>query len=377
MTYSHSHNTSQSGVILITTLWILLILSVIALGFSIDLQLEARLARNQMDTHQAYYLARAGIVRAMVELKNDALLDHKSKTTIYDGLSDCWATNEDTEKIFKNVELEDGKYTVTVVDELSKLNINKASAKMFEGLFRALEFDEDDSKYFALAIVDYRDVDQSYNLDTTYTEEGFYYNNTDTTKAPEHFKNADFTSPEELLKVPGMTPSILYKKRKLYGHPDVQVALIDLLTVHGNGLVNVNTAILPVLTAIILSLSEEDVDNSITIAQKIIDHRDGSDGEPGTTDDKPYTNPAEVGNDMGTSNAVLASAIVQALRTNTDMFNIISVGEISRSKTTVQSLVKREWVVTQLTDEERREFENENKGIKEGVKLQTLNWMEY
>lgn len=364
------------GAILVTTLWILMILSIIAMGFSIDLQLEARLSRNQLDIHQSYYLARAGINRAIIELKNDAMLDHKARKAVYDALSDSWALTEDTKKIFTDVEIGEGTYTVRVEDETGRLNINKATMKMFEGLFRSLNFDEDDSKMYAVAIIDYRDPDDLYALDTTITEEDFYFAGQDTTKIRK-FKNADYISPDELLRVPGITPEILYKKRPVKDNPEMKVALIDLLTVEGDGLVNINTAPLPVITALILSFGQDmDVDDAMTIAQRIVDRRNGSDGEPGTSDDKPYTNTADVASELGTLNPILSSTISQGVRVTSNLFRITATGEINHARSTIQALVKREWVVTTLTDQEKKEFENETRTSKEGVQIQILRWNE-
>ncbi len=367
----------EQGVILITTLWILMILSVIALGFSIELQLEARMSRTQLDTHQAYYLARAGVIRTLVELKNDAILDHRTRNAIYDAPGDCWANNEETEKIYKDIPLGEGTYTVVIQDELGKMNINKATVKMFEGLFQALDYKEDDAKYFATAIVDYRDGDSDYNQDSSYTEEEFYYGSKDTTLAKEHFKNEDFVSPVELLNVPGFKPEMLYEPRGIYGNPDLKVSLIDLLTVEGDGMTNVNTAPLPVLTAMILSMVDEDVENAISIAQNLNDRILGSDGEPGTSDDKPFTNAGEVATELGPINPLLGARLSRTVRTDSNLFRIQSTGQIGKAKTTVEALVKREWVVTLLTSEEMEMMENQFKGAKEGVRVQILKWQEF
>jgi type II secretory pathway component PulK len=367
----------KDGVVLITTLWILLILSVLALGFTIDLQLEARMARTQMDTHQAYYLARAGVIRALVELKNDAILDHRTRNAIYDAPGDCWANNEETDKIYKDIELGEGTYTVKVQDELGKININKASLKMFEGLFQALDFKEDDAKFYATAIIDYRDGDDYYNQDSSYTEEEFYYGSKDTTHVKEHFKNAPFVSPIELLNVPGFKPEILYEPRAIYNNPDNKVALIDLLTVEGDGMTNVNTAPLPVLTAMILGMVDEDVGNAISIAENLEDRILGVDRMPGTDDDKPFTNAGEVATELGPINPLLGARLSRTVRTDSNMFKIISVGKIGKAQTTVEALVKREWVVTILTPEELEMMENQFKGAREGVRVQILKWQEY
>src|SRR4029077_9426641 len=134
-------------------------------------------------------------------------------------------------QIYDHVKLGEGTYTVKVVDESGKVNINKASKKMLEGLFLALNFDKDDAKFYAGAIVDFRDPDDTYLNDTAQTEAEFYYPSEDSTTAKLHFKNSDFVSPDELLQVPGMTPEILYKPREIYGDTQTKVALIDLVTV--------------------------------------------------------------------------------------------------------------------------------------------------
>ncbi len=372
---------TESGVILIITLWVLLILSVIALGFSIELHLEARLARYQVDSHTAYYLAKAGIERAMVELKNDLVLDHKSRTAIYDGLDDSWSWTDDTKDIFDHFKLGEGTYTVNVVDEYSKLNINYASEPMLEGLFKALNFDDDDAKFYAGAIIDYRKPDDTYLFDTTQSKEEFYYPSEDSTLAKAHFKNANdstgYVTPDELLQSPGMTPDILFTPREVYGDPETKIALINLVTVDGDGTININTAPLPSLTAVVIGLGEPDMDNALTIAEKIISHRNGADGEPGTDDDQPYINAGQISGDIGPLSPVLATRINSVMKTSSNLFEITSVGEVSRAKKKIKALVQRDWIVTTLTPEEQEDIENSSVSTKEGVKLQIKRWMEY
>ncbi len=371
---------NRRGVILITTLWILLILSVIALTFSIELQLEARIARTQIDVHEAYYIARGGIYRAVVELKNDGILDHRVRTAPYDSLGDCWNITDDTRENFVDVPLGDGTYTVSVVDEMSKLNLNKATIRQLEGLFRALEFSDDDAKTFAVSIVDYRDDDTIYSIDSSRTEEEFYFNNTDTTGTVVNLKNDLFSSPEELLRIPGITPKVLFTKRSIYGYPDQKYSIADLLTVEGDGKINVNTAPLPVLVAILLTFEPKgDIDQITTIATKLEEHRNGGDGENGTTDDKPYVNAGEIGPDLGALAGYVVGVegtIYNYITVSSQLYRITSTGKKGRAKSTVQALVKREWVITNLTEEEKADFELENKGVKEGIQIHLLRWSE-
>ncbi|MDI6784750.1 MAG: type II secretion system protein GspK, partial [bacterium] len=294
---------NQDGVVLIITLWILLILSTIALGFAFELHLESRLARYQLDSHTAAYLAQAGINRAMVELKNDLLLDRKARPQIIDSLGENWANNENTDEYYTDIELGEGKYSVTVTDEYSKININYMTREMLITLLTVmhpeLADNEDLTNLMADALTDYRDLDTQYWKDTT-LEEGTYYNpeSANTEAPPFQFKNAPFETVDELLNLPGFTPALLYGKvvPAFAGmtSPLRKQGLNELLTVHGSGVINLNTAPYPVLITWFRS-GVPDLETAQDLAQQVIEHRDGIDEEPGTDDDKPFLNIAELG----------------------------------------------------------------------------------
>ncbi|MFH1860983.1 MAG: helix-hairpin-helix domain-containing protein [bacterium] len=102
----------QHGIALVLVLWLVLALAGIASGFIYMVRLEAQAVNNQKLKASALALAEAGIVHAAFLLKND--------TTILDSLNDEWAKPVEQQ-------LGEGTYSVTIVDEERKANINYAS----------------------------------------------------------------------------------------------------------------------------------------------------------------------------------------------------------------------------------------------------------
>ena len=101
---------SNKGSILITTLWIIAILSLLAMGIGFRSSLEVRLSKYNMDKLQAQYLAKAGIEKARERLLNDGHPD-------YDTLYECGISLEDEEtpeSIFgaQSNKLGDGSFSV-------------------------------------------------------------------------------------------------------------------------------------------------------------------------------------------------------------------------------------------------------------------------
>lgn len=232
---------NEKGVILIITLWVLAILSLLAISFSQRMRLEIKLAKFQIDSLKALYLAQAGINYALAKLKKDI--------NLYDSLNEDWAFKEE-------VELKQGKFSFYIEDEERKINLNTAPKSILEKL--GLEED------VVCNLIDWRDTDDNVTLPGGAEDE--YYQ---TLNLPYHCKNTSFESIEELLLVKKVTKQILY------GEDGIN----QWITVYGKGVVNINTASKTVLAAL---LNEE-------LAQNIINERSGPDLKEGTEDDKIYT----------------------------------------------------------------------------------------
>ena len=108
----------QSGSLLIITLWLVTILSMLAIAIARYLSLEVRVTKYQLAREQAAALARSGLYLAMRRLAADATTG-EPEDKAYDWAGDDWAEDPG---------VADGT-TVTVHDENGRLSLNGISAE--------------------------------------------------------------------------------------------------------------------------------------------------------------------------------------------------------------------------------------------------------
>lgn len=138
---------NKRGQVIIIILWILVILTVLAVTIGHRVSLALRLSRYQRDSLKAYSLAKGGINLAIAVLEEDGKKDTQGAPG-YDAPDEPWADNEQK---FKNISLgsdkdefatvyyvdkaggrEEIKYGVT--DEERKININTADKDLLKAL---------------------------------------------------------------------------------------------------------------------------------------------------------------------------------------------------------------------------------------------------
>ncbi|UCG55817.1 MAG: general secretion pathway protein GspK [Phycisphaerales bacterium] len=177
---------NKTGLVLVAVLWVVMLLMVIVAAVGRTSRLDTKVTVARMGEVRCSWACRAGIETAMAVLYED---ERES-----DCLLDLWSDNDED---FNNVMLRQCEFSVRVVDELGKLNVNVASRDQLMGL----EYMEQD---IADAIIDWRDSD-----DTVSTEgvEGGYYENLDFGYT---IRNGPFRTIRELLLVRGVTEELLY-----------------------------------------------------------------------------------------------------------------------------------------------------------------------
>ena len=261
---------TEQGSILIVVLWSLFFLAALALVINISITPQLDLAMRLRDRGMLYYFAKAGIKRAIIEIKAD-------ETGKYDTLNESWSHDEEA---FKEIELTDEGYfnlehlldgkedaeeekRYGLVDEEGRININTAPVDVLRNLFEIIgEASFQEATDIADSIVDWRDEDEEPSDNGA---ESPYYQDLDSA----YFcKNAAFEVLEELLLVREMTQTIFDKVK-------------DYITIYGEGAVNINTADVLVLQS--LGMSD-------TLAEKILLFREGDDGREATEDDNFFDN---------------------------------------------------------------------------------------
>ena len=134
---SHTLCKEQSGLSLVSTLWMLTILSILATQLLYSIHIEQRTQRNFLDRTKFHYAARAGFEWALARMRGDQ--------TPFDSLGESWA-----EPIEGQVE--DGiqvgnylNYRVTITDEASKVNLNIADVGLVSNLLTHAGASPDDA----------------------------------------------------------------------------------------------------------------------------------------------------------------------------------------------------------------------------------------
>ena len=242
---------TERGTALVLTLLIIITLAGLTLGFSSESGVELTLAGYAKDSTRAYQLARSGVNIALELLARDE--DFEMDTF-----------NEDWRK-FGSIPLAEGiveegvSFSGGMVDENSKININllrnsqgeideKREAQM-RRLFRAMGVKEERLN----PVLDWLDADDIERQDGA---EGYFYQNLE---EPYECANGPFLTVGQIFLVRGMRELERFGEKK-------SKRLMDYLTIHSDGKININTAPKEVLESL-----GENMDSAL--AEAIVEYR--------------------------------------------------------------------------------------------------------
>lgn len=287
----------QEGFVLVTVLWLLVILSVITMGFSHRAMMERRMAWYGMDQAQAQAMARGAVNRALLELSNKDRFASYLGQEQYDGRDQRWArpTNLLNEAGYFSINDEENfaedicRYTIT--DCESRITLNDAPRDLLENM---------DVFYFkAIDAIMARRVrgDGSEQLHR-------------------------FVSVDEVLTIEEANGT---DEEMWFGTAEI-LGLRSLLTIWGiggDGLINVNTASREVLAMI------PELDGNLL--DDIVAFRAGSDEVLGTNDDRSFRDLRNMWRDLGVSAEALAP-ILEYCKTNSQWFKITTHATRRRGK---------------------------------------------
>ncbi len=186
----------RSGLALIAVLWIVVLITIIVTVIAKASMIDTRITLVSAEQVRANWACRAGIETAIAVLNDD---DKE-----YDGYADLWYENPID---FNDIELDQSFFTVKVIDEAGKLNINTATKKQL----LVLPYMTDE---IADSILDWRDGND--NIRPGGAEAGFYLN----LQNGYQIRNGNFKTIRELLRVKDMTEELLYGSSDYYGWVD-------------------------------------------------------------------------------------------------------------------------------------------------------------
>jgi len=224
----------EGGFALIMVLWVIIILMVIAMSFSLLAKTETRAALFFRDSLAESLLAQAGLERALMEIYYRRT--NLNKTIIPDSGE---VSRVDGTIIEGNIG--DDRYVVRIFNEAGRINLNTLNDRnkiILDNLLVNLGVPKDTADTIVDSALDWMDKDPLHRLNGA---EDDYYQSLPT---PYKTKNAPFDTVEELLLVKGVTPDILFGTKDHKG-------LIQFVTVYGDASnINVNVAPKEVIMAL-------------------------------------------------------------------------------------------------------------------------------
>jgi type II secretory pathway component PulK len=387
----------RRAVVLVLTLWLVLVLAVLANSLGFEMEVETKLTGAFRDQFRAEQLARIGVARAVTDLRNDRLLERVEATPLtnangttaepqpFDAYGDVWTGGTLLPRYYEvtrhgergggdersGVE---GYYEMMVVDEESKLPLTGAGPRTFDSLrylLMELDVSEDQARDIASAIIDWQDSDDVPLNGQGGSERVAYEKLAENTgsggrvrvsgepaPAPDATagkpsdtrflpKNSPFGSVEELLQVPGITPKLFYGyDPEKQPEPDFfpvrsmgeggrhAVGLRDLVSVRGKSL-NLNTACYESLAAA-FAAAANDLDTGRQLAQRLISFRQGA-GTDRLDNRNAIRDISKVQQVEGFTPAILHSLGSSVpLTITSDSFTIYSRASIGRKKEVIR-----------------------------------------
>ncbi len=274
---------SQRGIALLMTLTVIVLLMTTGLHLNRQVRKSLETAATQRDQLVMSEMARSGVHAAMAVLIKDR------QDSEADSLQEDWASEEAMATVIGALPFEKGGLKIAISDERAKIQVN-ALVSFPEGrqfntaqhtlwerfanrllqvyeVLEEIEMEETDPTTIINSIKDWIDSGDDEAITGLSGAESSYYEDLD---PPYACKNGPFTHLDEVSLVKGVTPELFFGLGELMG-------LSNYLTVYGatatddnrftfDGKININTAELPVLAALL----EDDLADW---AQTLVDYR--------------------------------------------------------------------------------------------------------
>jgi general secretion pathway protein K len=336
---------NNRGVALLITLSVISILVVTTLELNKKTRTSVYFSATGRDRVTLNHMALSGVHAAM------ALLARDKETSDVDSIQEDWANPEKLSELVSDIPFEEGGLTVTIIDELGKIQVNalvnfpesrqfnEAQREMWDHFLNLvispLERTDDTAPTPIINALkdwlDYGDDDATTGLSGA---ESDYYQDLD---PPYSCRNGPMAHLGELPMIKGITTDFF---QGIGGVPGIEAYM----TVHGmtasadnrftfKGLININTADLPVIAAILPAENE-------LLAQSIGEYRSAMSDESYAND---LSRPAWYKDAPGCSDVEIDSKLITL---SSDTFQIRSEASFRDRRLTLAA------VVTRLKDEE-------------------------
>jgi general secretion pathway protein K len=197
------HLKNKSGIALFLVLWVLVLLSVIVGEFCHAMRTEVNITRNFKEMTESYYIAEAGLNRAVMELIKNGGKPFITSVEDQDAEANDkirWRVNFEIPPI----SYAGGQFEIQIQNEYGKINLNRADRALLRVMLGRFDLEDTEKDVIVDSILDWRDEDDLHRINGA--EKDYYLS----LPNPYQCKNGDFDSIKELLLVRGVTSEIYY-----------------------------------------------------------------------------------------------------------------------------------------------------------------------
>jgi general secretion pathway protein K len=331
---------NNRGIALLITISLTTILVAAALEYNRRARFAVISAAAARDRLTLSYMASPGVDAAMALLVKD-----KSESNT-DTLQEDWANPEKIDELLQEIPFENGKLSVTITDELSKIQVNalvsfpdsrqfnEPQIMLWDRFLRYIGSEDDlkdDSDPVAIVNsvkdwLDSGDDDATTGLNGAETS---YYEGL---QPPYQSRNGPILDLNDILLIKGITPKLFYGSEQTPG-------MAGYMTVYGMemgagtsftwpGRININTADVPVIAAL-LGLENKE------LAQTLSELRQEATADK---DNHDFSNPQWYKEIPGFGDVAVNANLIT---TSSDVFRVKSEAAINETKTSVTAVVQR------------------------------------
>jgi type II secretory pathway component PulK len=305
---------SKEGAALLVALWVLIILSLIVSSFAFEIQLEAMLVSHKRKKFRAEKSALSGIEYSRAILgQQQAARELEIEDMADDENGFMQAALHIKRGLSVNRTIELGDATVSIVMEAAEggRNINLLTREEWLEILEMANVPPTDWDTMVDCLSDWIDEGDLHGLNGAESDDPYYQ------ERGYPVKNGPLDSVEELLLVKGWGEDILYGTDES-DEGDALFGIAELLTVWGDGKVNLNTASIDVL----LSYAEyEDWELA-----SVLEARLGEDGVEDTADDG-IKNLADIGADAA------------KFKLQSEYVKVTSIGDVFGSQYQIEAIL--------------------------------------
>lgn len=312
------NNYNKKGGALLISLFILIILSIIVGSLAVEMSIEGMLQSNKKKKYKAEILAQSGIdfAKAIIEKQDEAQeLEINDMTEDKDDFMKNALFLKRGLNVLLNLSVTNmGNIEINIQTAETGRNINKLNRNQLIEIFEMANIPSTEWNELVDCLHDWIDPGDLHRLNGAESDDQFYLDK------GYRVKNSFVDSLEELLLIKNWNNDILYG-RESDEEGDAIFGISDLLTVWGDGKVNLNTA----STNLLLSYAEYEEWELSNIMQS----RMGMDGISNTIDD-------------GIRSVEEVNADPNKFKLQSDLLNITSTGISGNIECEIKCIVKLE-----------------------------------